>query len=122
MTQKFVPLPIVSDSLRSAVAERTPETITHTINLSIVSLAALLKDASKAHHAYELTRDWYRLPDGSIVPTDKTATRSAPVIDFTLKGGAIVKATFVGHTDPDWPLWYARHILGTSYRASLEGR
>lgn len=34
----------------------------------------------------------YVLPDGTIVPCDKTATKSAPVIDFTLAGGEIVKA------------------------------
>lgn len=34
----------------------------------------------------------YRLPSGRLVDCDATATKSAPVIDFTLQGGQIVKA------------------------------
>lgn len=35
----------------------------------------------------------YRLPNGQLVDVDATAAKGAPVIDYTLKGGQIVKAT-----------------------------
>jgi hypothetical protein len=38
----------------------------------------------------------YRLPDDQLVLVDDTAAKGAAVIDFTLKGGAIVPATRVG--------------------------
>lgn len=37
----------------------------------------------------------YRLPDGTIVQVDDSAAKGARVIDFSLGGGAIVKATRV---------------------------
>jgi hypothetical protein len=40
----------------------------------------------------------YQLPDGRIVRVDATASRGAPVIDFTLKGGKIVNAVRVPPT------------------------
>jgi hypothetical protein len=43
-------------------------------------------------HADEPAPDWYKLPDGSIVPTDSTATKGAGTIDYTLRGGHIVQA------------------------------
>ena len=43
----------------------------------------------------EQTFDRYRLPDGSIVRIDASASKGLATIDFTLKGGAIVLATKV---------------------------
>src|SRR5690349_19937469 len=42
----------------------------------------------------------YRLADGTIVAVDDSAAKGAPEIDFTLKGGAIVKATRCGGERP----------------------
>jgi hypothetical protein len=40
-------------------------------------------------------KDHYRLPDGTVVPTDATATKGQPVIDFQLKNREMVKAVLV---------------------------
>jgi hypothetical protein len=42
-----------------------------------------------------MTFDIYRLPDGTLVCTDATATKGVAVTDFTLKGGRIVPMTLV---------------------------
>jgi len=39
--------------------------------------------------------DHYELPDGSVIPTDATATKGAPTIDYQLKGGEMVQARLV---------------------------
>ena len=45
--------------------------------------------------------DHYQLPDGTVVPTDATATKGQQVIDFQLKGGEMVKARLVRRADLD---------------------
>ena len=49
------------------------------------------------------TRDleFYQLPDGRVIPTDASATKSAPAIDFALADGTIITAT--RHPFP-WPV------------------
>lgn len=39
---------------------------------------------------------WYRLPDGRVVPVDATASKDARLIEFTLEDGQIVDAIQVG--------------------------
>lgn len=45
--------------------------------------------------------DHYQLPDGRVVPTDATATKGEPVIDFALKDGTMVKARLVRRANLD---------------------
>lgn len=42
-----------------------------------------------------MTFEFYRLPDGRVVPVDATASKGAPAIGFTLVGGRIVTALLV---------------------------
>ncbi len=41
------------------------------------------------------TFDYYRLPDGCVVPVDASASKGADYITYTLKGGRIVVAMIV---------------------------
>lgn len=57
--------------------------------------------------------DQYRLPDGTVVRVDATATNGAAEIDYQLKGGAFVKARLVPppYTDADGEADAARLTL-----------
>lgn len=41
------------------------------------------------------TFESYRLPDGSVVPVDASASRGARFIAYQLKGGTVVRASLV---------------------------
>jgi hypothetical protein len=60
-----------------------------------------LKDIEKRVDRDGFAKDKYRLPDGTIVPVDATATKGAQTTDFTMRDGKIVKMEYVGPMKPD---------------------
>jgi hypothetical protein len=56
--------------------------------------------------------DYYRLPDGRVVPVDATASKAAKTIGFTEIGGRIVTATLVSPAAPEFPAAVTRALFG----------